>query len=166
MANMTKTTAQKEIVDKEVKTSQETVQKTPNQDPLYAQLLERIEKMEKDNEELKWNKITNPKSRYDWPRKYSYKMWNWIPICNYSSKKLEEARDFAYQNQFWQLVDNHLLVLELANGKKIETPMWEFHKWYTKSDYIFPKEDRVQEWYVIFEWENGEDFKVMTKIIN
>ena len=133
---------------------------------MYQQLLERIEKMEKENAELKGNSVVDPKSKYDWPRKYSYKMWNWLPICDYVSKKLEETRDYAYQNQYWQLVDNQILELKLANWKTVDTPVWEFNKWYTKSEYLFPKEDRIQDWYVVFDWEDWKDFKVMAKVIN
>lgn len=176
MVNMTKKqSTQKKVEVQEVQEVQDTAPETQtpvaqpaslSQDPLYIKLLERIEKVEKENEELKWNKVVDPKSKYNWPRKYSYKMWNWIAICDYVSKKEEETRDYAYVNQFGQLVDNHILELKLANGKKVKTPVWEFNKWYTKSEYVFPKEDKISEWYVIFEWENGKEFKVMAKIIN
>ena len=156
MANMTKNVN---------KTEDNISNEQTNQNAQIEALMARIAKLEEENSN-KDTKLKNPKEKYKWPRTYSYKLWNWIPICDYVSKKKEYSRDYAYQNEKWVTIDNHLLVLKLANGKEVETLVTEFHKWYTKSEQIVPKKDKSSEWYVVFVWEDNKEFKVYTKILN
>lgn len=138
-----------------------------SQDKVLSQILERVNKLEEENKQLKDNKPRDPKKKYEWPNSYSYKMWNDIAICDYSSKKKDPARDLTYVNPKGDVVDNQILVLKLADWTNVETFMTEFHKWYTKSEQVFPVSERTVDWDKKFTFEsNWEKFEVSSRIIN
>ena len=74
------------------------------------------------------------KKKYEWPRNYSYKMWSWIPVLGYVSKRKDSSKDLAYKNQFWELQSNHYLVLSLANWKTEEAEVNEFNSSCVRSE--------------------------------
>ena len=109
--------------------------KTENKD--LSTILERLDRLEKENAELKETKenpFTKAKKKYEWPRHYSYKIWAWVPVLGYVSKRKDPSKDLAYKNQFWELQSNHYLVLSLANWKTEEVEVNEFNSSCVRSE--------------------------------
>lgn len=153
----------------------------PNIPPVdYNKLIiERMEKLEQQNillqQQLQTSsqpKIRNPKERYVWPRTYSYKLWNWVPILSYTTKKQDPTRDLVFQkNWIWE--DNHLLCLSLADWKKVDVLIKDFWQWYTKSDKMFATvimTRNTSDWNPItlyeFEHQDYGKFVVDSNVIN
>lgn len=114
-------------------------------------MMERMDKLEAENAELKaWFIHPNVQGHEvnNDPKQFMYKLRGWIPVVSYVSKKKDPTKDFLYQNQFGQFVeDNHVAELHLANGTTIDVPMNEFWKHHTKSPYMIAKD---QNWALIY----------------
>lgn len=155
MTNMTKT-----------KSTEDKVEQSSN-DVKLSQILDRIAKLETENAQLKKKEPVDPKKRYEGAHSYSYKLWNWIPIIDYVSKKKDLARDYTYENVKGEVVDNHVMELKLADWTTIDTLVTEFHKGYTKSEQEFPIEERTKDWQKYFKFEKDwKEFEISSKIIN
>ena len=159
MVNMTKTNSTESIEDK--------VEQTSNQDMKLSQILDRLSKLEEENTQLKKKEPVDPKKKYDWPSSYSYKLWGWIPVCDYTSKKKDETRSLSYENVKGEVVDNHIMELKLADWTTIKTLMTEFHKGYTKTEQEFPIEVRTKDWQTYYKFKKDwKEFEISKKIIN
>ena len=121
----------------EPKPSKPTPPTTPskvNEADLSA-IFDRLDKLEKENAELKWeDQSADKKARYLWPRLFSYKMWTWIPVLTYVSKKKDSKRWFTYRNANDVYVNNQDLVLELADWSKEQVDVNEFGDSFERSD--------------------------------
>ena len=117
-----------------VDTKQETVEvKTPD----LNSILERLEKVEMENKELKeWkeNIHTKWREKLQWPRTFSYKMWAWLPIVKIESFRKDITKDLLYKNQHGVFVSNHYVRLTLANGKDYEVEANDFGRDVSRSE--------------------------------
>lgn len=114
------------------------VEAKPVNQPDLSNVLERLERLEQENQELKAakeNQFIKAKERYEWPRKYSYKLWGWIPVLSYESYRKDPSKDLTFKNNFWHYESNHYLKLSLANGETVNAEVTEFNRDYTRSDY-------------------------------
>lgn len=135
-------------------------------------ILERLDTLEKENEELKkgqLNVFTEGKKFYEWPRDYSYKMWWGVPVLAYKSFRKDATKDLVYQNQYGAWVSNHYLELTLANKKKVEVEVNEFNKHYTTSEKMRAEKTTDNRGNVLgyeFEVEPRWKFIVATNLLN
>lgn len=134
------------------------------------EVLRRLETLEKENQELKDAKNPMKKAReiYDWPRKYSYKLWWGVPVLWYTSVKKDASKDLLYKAPTWQYVSNHYLKLELANWKSVQVEVNEFGISHTKSEKQFCKvisDWRNVQWYE-FETDEYGKILVLPSVIN
>ena len=138
-------------------------------------ILDRINKLEKENEELRaWKMdVNNPfkegRRVYDWPRAYCYKMWGWVPVIWFTSFRKDPTKDLVYKNQWGTWESNHYLKLQLADGNEVEVEVNEFNRDYQLSDKIIaePRTDNKGNLlgYAFQSDEYGE-FIVAPNIIN
>ena len=99
--------------------------------------------------EEKKNPHADEKKIYDWPHKYSFKLYAWVPVLSYKSVKENPHMDWNYRNQAWHFISNQLLELTLAskdeNGqnevKRVEVN--EFNKNHTSSEKMVTDENVV-----------------------
>jgi len=136
-----------------------------------TKILERIEKLEQENKELREKDIPNVvkwREHYKWPRTYSYKLWWWVPVLDYISEKKDKTRDFVYKNIHWEFTENQLLVLKLANWKEEKVLCTSFNDWFERSDKLECKVE--SNWSeitgFIFTTKEFGEFKVSPKCIN
>lgn len=135
-------------------------------------ILQRMDKLEAENEELKkgqLNVFTEGKKFYDWPRKFSYKMWWGVPVLSYKSFRKDLTKDLVYQNQYGAWVSNHYLKLTLANDKTVEVEVNEFNKHYTTSEKILAEKATDNRGNVLgyeFDTEEWWKFIVATNLLN
>lgn len=135
-------------------------------------ILQRMDKLERENAELregKMNVFTEWKKFYDWPRKFCYKMWGWVPVLSYKSFKKDPTKDLMYKNQFGAWVSNHYLKLSLANGKDAEVEVNEFNRDYTLSEKEFAEKATDNRGNVLgytFKTEEWGEFIVAQNILN
>lgn len=135
-------------------------------------ILERLDTLEKENEELKkgqLNVFTEGKKFYEWPRQFSYKMWWGVPVLAYQSFRKDLTKDLVYQNQYGAWVSNHYLRLDLANGKKVEVEVNEFNKHYTTSEKMFAEKATDNRGNLLgyeFNTEEWWKFIVATNLLN
>lgn len=119
------------VKEKEVENTEK-----PMSDEMKA-ILERLDRLEKENNELregKMNVFVSWKEVYDWPREYSYKLWWGIPVLSYKSFKKDPTKDLMYKDQFGQWKSNHYLRLTLANEKEVEVEVNEFNRDYERGE--------------------------------
>ena len=112
------------------------------QGPNFDVIIERLEKLETENRDLKQQQehpMQKAKEKYDWPRAYSYKKWWGVPVLGYTSVKRDDTKDLIYKGANGQFVDNHLLKLQLADGKSPRVEVIEFNNSFVRSDKIVPK---------------------------
>lgn len=138
-------------------------------------ILDRINKLEKENEELRaWKMdVNNPfkdgRRVYDGPRAYCYKMWGWIPVIWFTSFRKDPTKDLVYKNQYGTWESNHYLKLQLADGNTVDVEVNEFNRDYTLSEKIIaePRTDNKGNLlgYAFNSDEYGE-FIVAPNIIN
>ena len=138
-------------------------------------ILDRINKLEKENEELRtWKMdVNNPfkdgKRVYEWPRAYCYKMWGWVPVIWFTSFRKDPTKDLVYKNQWGTWESNQYLKLQLADGNEVEVEVNEFNRDYTLSDKVIaePRTDNKGKLigYAFNSDEYGE-FIVAPNIIN
>ncbi len=133
---------------------------TPSVDGMQA-ILDRLDKLEKENEELKkWqmNVFTAWKERYDWPRAYCYKMWWWVPVLAFQSYKKDKTKDLVFKNQFWVWESNHYLKLTLADESVVDVEVNEFNKNRTLSDKIIAEKRTDNKWNLVWYAFNTEEY--------
>ena len=125
-------------------TTQPKVEKVAEEPKNYDMeaILDRINKLEKENEELRtWKMdVNNPfkdgKRVYEWPRAYCYKMWGWVPVIWFTSFRKDPTKDLVYKNQWGTWESNHYLKLQLADGNEVDVEVNEFNRDYTLSEKI------------------------------
>lgn len=135
-------------------------------------ILDRLDKLEKENAELKkWqmNVFTQWKEKYDWPRAYCYKLWWWVPVLSFKPFLKDPTKDLVYKDQFWQWKSNHYLKLTLANGKEEEVEVNDFNKFRTLSEKVIAEKRTDNKWnlqWFAFETEEWWEIIVEPNIIN
>lgn len=147
--------------------------------PEMRAIYERLERLEREGDELrkenaelrKWqaNVFLDWKKFYEWPRKYSYKMWWWKPALSYKSFKKDPAKDLVYKDQFWQWRSNHYLKLQLVWDEEVEVEVNEFNKYYTNSEKMFAEKCTDTRWNLLwyeFDTEEFGKFIVAENMIN
>ena len=149
------------------------VESTENKITKLDVILERLDRLEKENAELKGE--TNPekkaKERYKWPRLMSYKMWWWEPVLNYEWFLKDPTKSDIYRKgDDW--ISNQYLEVELAWGKTVKVEVNEFGKFHTLSEKMEAKDENGKvitlwmepESYTFNVW--GKEFTVSPKCIN
>jgi len=140
-------------------------------------ILERLESLESENKALKEkvdpeNAIKKGRQKYEWPRKYSYKLWWGKPVLDYKSVRKDPTRDYVYKNQFWEYIDNQLMELTLLceDGKteKCEVIVTQFNDGFTRSEKLEAKveSDWMNTTWYVFDTKDFWTFKVDPRIIN
>lgn len=104
----------------------------PTQD--LSEILRRLDEqqalIDKQNElieQLKDPEVKQETKRYEWPRAYSFKIFDGKPVLSYKSFKKESTRDWKYKTLNGQEIINHYLKLTLWNfseNKKEEMEIW------------------------------------------
>ena len=164
--NTTKPTTKSSVTEKEV-----VYNTTKMQSPDLSEILRRLDVVEKENAELKAkseNPIKNAKDRYEWPRHYSYKMWAWVPVCSYVSKRKDASKDLLYKDYKGNYISNHILELTMADGKKLEVEVNEFNWAFTRSPKMpcEVKSDWMNVTWYVFNDDKLGTFTVMPNMIN
>lgn len=137
-----------------------------------SEILDRLEKLEKENEELKkgqMNVFTQWKERYSWPRAYCYKLWWGVPVLWYESFRKDPTKDLVYKDQFWQWKSNHFLRIKLADGSEEEVEVNDFNKFRTLSDKIIAEKRTDNKWNLLwfaFDTEQYWEIIVEPNMIN
>lgn len=112
-----------------------TSEKSSDNDTLKA-VLARLEKLEAENQALKWNDpvsiARSKKEIYKWPWDYSFSLWGWKPVISWMSYRLDQTKDWEFKNQFWQFETNHYMKLELADGTILD--------WITNYNFVRDRE--------------------------
>ena len=142
-------------------------------------IYERLDRLERENDELmrsneelkKWqvNVFVSWKERYEWPRKYSFKLWWWKPALSYKAFKKDPTKDLVYKDQFWQWKSNHYLKVQLVWDEEVEVEVNEFNKYYTSSDKMFAEKCTDNRWNLLwyeFDTEEWWKFIVAENMIN
>jgi len=118
--------------------AKETVVNTPEvKTPDLSKVLERLERLEKENEALKKSKensFSKAKERLQWPRTFSYKIWWGVPVLSFDTFRKDPTKDLLFKNQFWAFESNHYLKVKLQNNETVEVEVNEFNRSHTKSD--------------------------------
>lgn len=150
-----------------------TAKEDTNEEMITLQdILKRMDKLERENEELKkgqLNVFTEGKKFYEWPRHYSYKMWWGVPVLAYKSFRKDVTKDLVYQNQYGAWVSNHYLKLTLADKKEVEVEVNEFNKHYTTSEKMLAEKATDNRGNVLgyeFNTEEWGKFIVATNLLN
>ena len=157
------------------KTSEQKASENSNQQ--LDAILKRLESLESENKELKdqiapVNTIKDGKKFYEGPRHYSFKLWGWKPVLNYTSKKKDPTRDYVYKNQYGEYVENQILELTLLwNEGKTETQeviVTQFNDGFIRSDKMEAKveSDGVNPTAYVFNTAEFWEFSVDPRIIN
>lgn len=110
----------------------QTKQESAPQNVDLTSVLERLDRLETENQQLKSqvnpeNKFKKAKEKYEWPWNYSYKLWGGVPVLSYKSIRKDKTKDFTYKNHLGVLINNHFLDLTLANGESMEVDIHEFN---------------------------------------
>lgn len=138
-------------------------------------IYERLDRLEKENDELKRNQegvanvFVDWKKFYEWPRKFSYKLWWWRPVLSYKSFKKDPTKDLVYKDKFWQRTSNHYLKLQLLWDEEVEVEVNEFNKYYVNSEKMFAEKCTDNRWHLLwyeFDTEEFGKFIVAENIIN
>lgn len=128
-------------------------------------ILERIERLEKENNELregKMNVFTSGREVYDWPRKFNYKLWWGKPVLSYKSFKKDPTKDLVFKDQFWQWKSNHYLKLTLADNSEVEVEVNEFNRDYERSEKVYAEKVTDTRGHVLgYEFDTEEYGKII-----
>ena len=128
-------------------------------------ILERLDRLEKENDELrkgKMNVFVSWREVYDWPRKYSYKLWWGIPALSYKSFKKDPTKDLMYKDKFGQRTSNHYLKIELANWKEVEVEVNEFNRDFTRSEKMEAEKCTDNRWNLLgYEFDTDDWWKII-----
>lgn len=140
-----------------------------------------VKEMKSEIESLKAKTDTtpkDPKARYEWPRKYRYQMWWWVPVLSYVSKKKDSTKDLLYKVSLSggrsDYIDNHVLELTLAEQTKsgdyktIEVPASDYNRDHEKGE---PMEAQViSDWKtttgIIFTTDKYGIFTISPSVLN
>ena len=90
-----------------------------NDNTNLLQLIQEMQaKIDKLSEKSDTAWLTQEKKFYDGQLAVSYKMWDGIPVLSYRSERKDSARPLRYKLPNGEYVDNHYVVLTLADGKE------------------------------------------------
>ena len=162
---------EKKIVE-DVENVVETTKPAEVKDDGLKAILDRLEKLEKENDELKKGKMNvfvSWREVYDWPREYSYKLWWGVPALSYKSFKKDPTKDLMYKDKFGQRTSNHYLKIELANWKEVEVEVNEFNRDFTRSEKMRAEKCTDNRWNLLgyeFDTEDWWKFIVSENMIN
>lgn len=116
----------------------ETVKQEVNNNDIVQTLLAKIESLEAKQQQLEKKVSEEEKTTFEaakernvQPKEYRYKLWWWVPVLNFTTKRKDPTKDLVYE-VWWVAYNNHLLVLELEWGKKLEVDaidFWKSHTW-------------------------------------
>lgn len=151
----------------------QTMQESAPQNVDLTSVLERLDRLETENQQLKAqvnpeNKFKKAKEKYEWPRNYSYKLWWEVPVLSYKGIRKDKTKDFTYKNHLGVLINNHFLDLTLADGKNVEVDINEFNLNRTMSEKL-PAElvfDGVTVTWYKFKDSKYWEFIVSSNLIN
>lgn len=140
--------------------------KKAGKDPLQ-EVLDRLEKLEKENEELKRNSLSESikkrKEKYGWPWMYSYKMIDWKPITEFKTLKNEVRKNYA---KGWYITEQ-VVELTFADWTTQEMNYDDFAQTYERSPKIFVEEKKIKQGKTHYVFEvDWESFSVADNIIN
>lgn len=144
---------------------------TPENTTMDA-ILERLNKLEKENAELregKMNVFTEWRKKYEWPRAYCYKMRWGVPVIWFTSYRKDKTKDLVFKNPYGVWESNHYLELKLANGETVDVEVNEFNRDYTLSDKIVAEPRTDNKGHLLgFAFNSDEygEFIVAPNIIN
>lgn len=106
-----------------IENTTEVVKPVESSNDTLAQILDRLNKLEKENAELKSGKVNafdKAKEKYKWPLKAKYWLRGDKPILSYKSYKGKEEYDLLYKTPSGEWVDNHFVSLTLADGEVVK----------------------------------------------
>lgn len=130
-------------IDSTIVETQSENQEIPTNNTDLSTILARLDEQDEIIKELrKENDEWFKKVVYQWPRKYSFKIFDWKPIISYKSFKKDTTRDWKFKTQAWYEVINHWLKLTLFDfsiNKEIEMEVSydNFNDWFTYSEKQF-----------------------------
>lgn len=130
------------------------LQRLDEQDALIREQADKIKELSIDTDENLKNQ------RYSWPRKYSFKVFDGMPVLSYKSFKKDTTRDWKYKTIQWQEIINHYLKLlcwDFEWDKEVEREISFdiFNEWFNYSEKMFCE--------VISNWTDVEWYKFKTK---
>jgi hypothetical protein len=144
LAREAKKAKQMQTQEVETTTTEQVASAQPNvKNDDLSKVLERLEKLERENEELKagkGNPFKKGKEKLQWPRKFSFKLWAWIPIVSIESFRKDPSKDLVFKNAAGQYVSNHYAKLSLANWENVEVEINDFGRDVTLSEQMEAKD--------------------------
>lgn len=125
-----------------------------NDNTNLLQLIQEMQaKIDKLSEKSDTAWLTQEKKFYEWPLLVSYKMWDWIPVVSYRSERKDSARPLRYKLPNGEYVDNHYVVLTLADGKETKPIVAaDFGRYHTLSEKL-PVWIKTTDWYEVASYE-------------
>lgn len=136
--------AQKEQAQMESKQEPKVVE--PKKNDSMDLILERLNKLEQENKELKeqvWpkeNKFKKAREHYKWPRVFNYRLWGTVPILSAESFRKDPTKDLLYKNSNWVWITNHFVKLKLANGETQEVVVDDYNRDFVRSEKLQAKD--------------------------
>lgn len=131
----------KPTTDSEVTENTQNTETQENVSPDLNTILARLDKLESENQALReWKKV-DEKAKYEWPRHYSFKIFDNKPVLWYKSFKKDNTRDWKYKALNGQEIINQWLKLTLwdfEKNKEVVVEVWvdNFHEWFWRSEYM------------------------------
>ena len=129
---------------------------------------EEIQSLRTENQELSqkmdpWYEIRMRRERYEWPRKFSYRMLEGKPIVN-----LKTTSNTMYQNPYtkkWEA--DQKVEVEFYDWEKKVYDYFVFWNLNVQSEKMFAKEETKRNWILYFKFEfEWKEFEVPENIIN
>ena len=165
---MAKMIEEKKVEEWVVETTQTTEVK---EDGLKA-ILDRLDRLERENDELKrdneeikkgkMNVFVSWREVYSWPREYSYKLWWGVPVLSYKSFKKDPTKDLMYKDKFGQWTSNHYLKLTLANEKEVDVEVNEFNRDFERSEKMLAEKCTDNRWNLLgYEFDTNDWWKII-----
>lgn len=113
-------------------------------------------------------KEKDPKARYEWPRKYGYKLRNGEAVCSYTSVKRDPRRWRRYKNEHGHYVSNQDMVLKLGNWKEEKVEAESFLSDFERSEKTEASVIHTKDWQVKYAFEDTPhgSFEVLDQVIN
>lgn len=139
----------------------------------YLKMIQQLQQQINELKEKDANPHEEARKMYDWPRKYSYKMWEGMPVLWYTSYSINPQYWLTYVDQKTRnLMSNHGLRiacfnLETWEIEKREIEVWHFNGHFTRSDKLFceVKSNGSQVTGYVFEVD-WKKFEVLPQVIN
>lgn len=79
--------------------------------------------------------VKDKKVHYKWPLAFSYKLWDWEPVLDYTSVKKESTRPLVFRSASWDLIDNHNVELTTTSWVlKKPVLLYDFTMWFERSE--------------------------------